>query len=427
MKKINKFIYCYAIICVLAGILVNIVFAEISDGRNMTYNIYVNRVKKEIADSEYKSKKAVEDFNEILAVGGEYIEDIESRTGEPEEDFFSDKRKYVIHKTEYAYYKIVYREDVQNTDRMIFFFNISYGFVFIAVISFMIYIRHNIIKPFYKFEKLPYELSKGNLVVPVKENKSRFFGRYLWGMDLLREKLENDRIRELEQIKEKKTLLLSLSHDIKTPLSAIKLYSKAISRDLYKTEEKRKEIAEKIDVQADKIDEYISEIVKASKEDFLTFELENGEFYIAEVFEKIDGYYKEKMELNMIDFSIAKVENCIVTASKERLIEVMENVIENAIKYGDRKRIWIENSHNSEEYIISVKNTGCTLEDKELLHIFDSFYRGSNTKNKNGSGLGLYIAKCLIHLMDGEILAYKHDNNIMEIRIIIRMEKKRQM
>lgn len=70
---------------------------------------------------------------------------------------------------------------------------------------------------------IPYELARGNLTAPIKENKYRFFGKFTWGINLLREK---------------KTLILSLSHDIKTPLSAIHLYAKALSKGLYKEHEK---------------------------------------------------------------------------------------------------------------------------------------------------------------------------------------------
>ena len=72
------------------------------------------------------------------------------------------------------------------------------------------------------------ELAKGNLSAHVKEDKNKFFGKFLWGIDMLRENLENNKEKELQLQKEKKTLILSISHDIKTPLSAIKLYAKAL-------------------------------------------------------------------------------------------------------------------------------------------------------------------------------------------------------
>ena len=120
-----------------------------------------------------------------------------------------------------------------------------------AVFGVLFYVRSQILRPFERLTNVPYELSRGNLTAPVKENRSRFFGKFLWGIDLLRENIERQKQRELELQKEKKTLLLSLSHDIKTPLSAIKLYSAALSKNLYPDEEKQRIIAESINAKAD--------------------------------------------------------------------------------------------------------------------------------------------------------------------------------
>lgn len=79
------------------------------------------------------------------------------------------------------------------------------------------------------------ELAKGNLSVPIKAEKSKFLGRFLWGMDMLRETLEGNKEKELALQKEKKTLILSLTHDIRTPLSAIRLYAKALAEEIYTT------------------------------------------------------------------------------------------------------------------------------------------------------------------------------------------------
>ena len=106
---------------------------------------------------------------------------------------------------------------------------------------------------FYHLRELPYELSKGNLNTPLKESKSRYFGRFIWGMDLLRERLEVQKQEELRLQKENKTLLLSIMHDIKTPLSAIKLYAKALSKNLYEGD-RQIEIAENINDRADDIE-----------------------------------------------------------------------------------------------------------------------------------------------------------------------------
>ena len=58
-----------------------------------------------------------------------------------------------------------------------------------------------------------------------------------------------------------------------------------------------------------------------------------------------------------------------------------------------------------EEVLIAVRNNGCTLGKDELPHIFESFWRGANSENVRGSGLGLYICRRLMHKMNGEIFA----------------------
>lgn len=166
------------------------------------------------------------------------------------------------------------------------------------------------------------------------------------------------------------------------------------------------------------------EIVHASNEDFLHFDVQNGEFYIKDVLEQIKEYYAEKMKLNQIEFEMSQYRNCLVYGDVNRLVEVLQNIIENAFKYGDGNRIWLETAREEEEYIIRIFNTGCLLEEKELPHIFDSFFRGSNVEKKPGSGLGLYIYRQLVHRMDGEIVAViscADKNKIMTIQVVLRL------
>ena len=131
-----------------------------------------------------------------------------------------------------AVYKIIY---TQTDDRTWILMNIALGILFLLSVFLICYIGKKIIKPFEQMQSLTEELAKGNLSVPVKAEKSKFLGRFLWGMDMLRETLESNKEKELALQKEKKTLILSLTHDIRTPLSAIRLYAKALAEGLYTT------------------------------------------------------------------------------------------------------------------------------------------------------------------------------------------------
>lgn len=131
------------------------------------------------------------------------------------------------------------------------------------------------------------------------------------------------------------------------------------------------------------------------------------------------AYYNEKMQRLHIDFSIAQVDECLIYGDEDRIIEVLQNTIENAIKYGDGTEITISFEEEENCKLITVSNSGCDLSEDELPHIFDSFYRGSNSEKEDGSGLGLYICKELMHRMDGEVFA-KICGNEFRVTIVVR-------
>lgn len=368
------------------------------------YRVESSRVAEDIKNSGY-DKLDISKYNTILNVSifneNEYC-----------------KNDYLIENIDGILYRIEYNQNKDNKFNIILL-NTSLGMIFCLSIITFVYIGKKIIKPFSTIKELPYELAKGNLTMPVKEQKSKFFGKFIWGMDMLRENLEDNKVKELRYQKEKKTLILSLSHDIKTPLSAIKLYSKALENNLYTTEEKRAEAIRGIMKNADEIEHYVSEIVKNSKDDFLDLSVNKGEFYLREVINKIESYYKDKLSVIHTEFLVEDFSNCLLKGDCERVIEVLQNVMENAIKYGDGNSIKISFSEEENYKLISVCNTGCDLQENELPHIFDSFYRGSNSKNENGSGLGLYICKQLMHKMEGEIYAEIMENSCFVVTVVI--------
>ena len=301
-------------------------------------------------------------------------------------------------------YRINYRID-QNNTRGLIVINLVWGFVILLTVGIWLYIYRKILKPFRDFSELPVELSKGNLSIPLKEEKNRYFGRYLWGMDMLREKLEEEKERQLAMEREKKTLVLTMSHDIKTPLSAIKLYNKALAEGIYEDEEKRAEAHRGIDRNLAELEKYVEDIRDATREDFMQLTVKDGEWYLSEVLQKLDALYAEKTKQNHTEFTVGNYTDCILKGDPERALEVLQNIMENALKYGDGKRITISFADEEDCRLITVENSGCSLPEKELQNIFDSFYRGSNAEKVKGSGLGLYICRQLMRAMDGEAFA----------------------
>lgn len=401
MKAFNKIFAAVIAMIILIFAVFNLLFAS-SDNTDSgrPYRVEINRLVFEIEQSG---------FDSVDMSGCEYVTHIEKYS----DKFYDSDSDYTIREINGVLYRFDYTTDMESDKSSVMLMvNIILGILSAMIIGVLIFIRIKILLPFENLTNVPYELSKGNLTCPIKENKSRFFGRFIWGVDLLRENMEQQKQRELDLQRDKKMLLLSLSHDIKTPLSAIKLYSKALSKGLYDGREKQIEIAESINTKADEIESYVLQIITASREDFLSLEVEMGEFYLSELISKIKLYYTEKLRLIRTDFFVGSYMDRLLKGDLDRSVEVLQNVMENAIKYGDGKSIDIQISEEDGCLLITVRNSGCTLSENELPHIFESFWRGENAENEKGSGLGLYINRQLMHKMNGEIFAEIKDGFI---------------
>lgn len=324
---------------------------------------------------------------------------------------------YLIKKINGSYYRFdyTYQSDSKSSLSVFYF---CFGAVCVFVIGSLIYIYFKIIRPFEKLADYPAELAKGDLTKPLKDQKNGYFGKFLWGLDLLREKLEKQRADELELKKQNNTMVLALSHDIKTPVGVIELYAKALEKGLYKDEDKKKEISLNIYAKCEEIRRYIDDIAKTETEDFLSLEVNIGEFYLSELMTAIKSFYSEKLSLLKTDFTVGGVTDCIISGDKERCVEVVQNIIENAVKYGDGKRIAISFSKEEDCQLIHISNSGCTLPDSELPHVFDCFWRGSNAGTRSGSGLGLYICRKLTNKMNGDIYAGISDGE-MTVTVVL--------
>ncbi len=387
MKAYKKMCIAVMIVFLLLTAVLNIFLAGAKDSSDGIYRVEAKRLADEIAGT---GNYDLEKYPHITGVF----------TGD---DLYRSDEHYLIIEAGGTLYRVEYT--VGSEQHGIAAVNCVLGALFLLVTGLLYYIRRNIIVPFGRLNDIPRELARGNLAVPIPEEKSRLFGKFTWGVNLLRESIENSRKKEITMQRDKKLLLLSLSHDIKTPLSAIKLNAKALAKGLYKDEEKRCAAAESINTRADEIERFVSEITKAASEDFMSFEVTLGEEFLGVIIARLYARYAPQLAISGTELVIRKYDDCILSCDPDRLAECLQNLIENAIKYGDGRRIEFGFNKMDGCELITVSNTGCTLETKELPQIFESFHRGNNADKVQGNGLGLFICKRLMSLMGGEVYA----------------------
>ncbi len=389
MKSFNRF-------CIVIILLFLILAASM--------NVILKRYKAEV--SGYYRVEAKDLADRIEETGSFQLSDYKYLTAvhsAADDSLYQSNNPYVIIRARDTLYRVEYRVATKDNSRLIM--NIGLTVAFLLLLLVLAFIRRRILKPFNKLTEIPTELAKGNLAVPIPEEKSRFFGKFTWGINLLRESIEESKTRELAMQHDKKMLLLSLSHDLKTPLSSIKLNAKALQKGIYKDEEKQMEVLNSINTRADEIENYVTQITTAARKDFMEFDVEMGEEFLSKILDRITERYAPQMEMTGTEFVVEEYQECLLACDPGRLMECLQNLIENAIKYGDGRRIAIGFDKMDGRKLITVTNTGCKLEKDELPLIFDSFQRGKNAGNVRGSGLGLFICKKLMSQMDGDVYA----------------------
>ena len=404
MKAFRRLCIVVITVFLLLPAVLNLFLVGAKDRNKGIYRVEAKRLADEIAETgDFELEKYPHITGVFNADDGEL--------------YISDEH-YLIIEAGGTLYRVEYT--VGNGQHSIAAVNCVLGALFLLMIGLLYYIREHIIVPFGRLNDVPQELARGNLSVPILEEKSHFFGKFTWGMNLLRENIEDSRKKEITMQRDKKLLLLSLSHDIKTPLSAIKLNAKALARGLYKDEEKRRAAVLSINTRADEIERLVSEITRAASEDFMSFEVTQGEVFLSVIITRIEARYASQLAISGTEFTIRKYDDCILSCDPDRLAECLQNLIENAIKYGDGRRIEISFDNMDGCELITVSNTGCTLETKELPQIFESFHRGNNADRVQGNGLGLFICRRLMGVMNGEVYADIRDE-CFYITLVVKM------
>lgn len=189
MKAFNKIFALAVAVIITVFVTANAILLNDSTG-GRPYLVEVSRLVNEIENGN------AYDISDCKYVTG---------VSEYAEDFYNSHSDYVIREINGELYRFDYTADgsVDKAETIIVV-NVILSIMSVVIIAVMIYIRAKILAPFEKLTDIPYELSKGNLTAPVKEAKNRFFGRFVWGVDMLRENMEQQKEREFNLQREKK-------------------------------------------------------------------------------------------------------------------------------------------------------------------------------------------------------------------------------
>ena len=212
-----------------------------------------------------------------------------------------------------------------------------------------------------------------------------------------------------EAIKTRDDFLSIASHELKTPLTPLKLVIQSLKRrldssnDMPLTKEDILKAVITSDKQISRLNHLIEDLLDVSRIESGKFILSKDNVNLSELITEVVKNYKTHLDRSDIEIKFFLDENLKANVDPIRVEQVLINFITNAGKYARGKPIKIELQKNSEEAVISVSDHGPGIKDEDQKRIFERFERVKDDQNIGGLGLGLYISKQIVEAHNGKI------------------------
>jgi K+-sensing histidine kinase KdpD len=231
--------------------------------------------------------------------------------------------------------------------------------------------------------------------------------------------------QEILLSRQQQNFLLSVTHELKTPLASNKLFLQTLEKhELPK--EKQAEIIKKAISDVERLNSLIDNILLSAR-------IENGEMLLnKEQFQLSDlvkSIINQSVQLDFVKhrFNVQTLKDTLIHVDKNAFSSILLNLIENALKYSSPENaVYIEIDTTTSHSVLRIKDEGVGMSEFDKKHAFDKFYRGGNeeTRNTKGTGLGLFIVKKLVHWHKGTIHIYDNQpkGTIFEIQFPIKVK-----
>lgn len=275
----------------------------------------------------------------------------------------------------------------------VLFFIVAFGYIYLAIL-----------RPFDKMKEFAVKISAGNFNLPLQYQRSNYFGEFTWAFDSMRREITKARVSEREAIDNNKTVIATLSHDIKTPIASIRAYAEGLGASMDSSYEKRERYVSVILKKCDEVSRLTDDLLLHSISDLDKLKIMPEKMEICSFLEDII----REISSSHADVTFRKADfTAFVNADRNRLTQIAENVVNNARKYaGSDMDVFL--AREDGRIALHFRDYGSGIPDEDMPFIFGKFYRGSNCGDEQGSGLGLYIVKYITEKMGGRVTLINH-------------------
>lgn len=288
------------------------------------------------------------------------------------------------------------------------------------------WIYRGVISPLDKLRTATQKIKEGNLDFSIASEGVNEISDLCQDFEAMRQRLKENAEEKLEFDKDNKELISNISHDLKTPITAIKGYVEGILDGVASSPEKLDKYIRTIYNKSNDMDRLIDELTFYSKIDTnkipYTFSKINVAQYFRDCVEEV-GLDMEARGIELGYFNYVD-EDVVIIADAEQMKRVMNNIISNSVKYLDKKKgiINIRIKDVGDFIQVEIEDNGKGIAAKDLPNIFDRFYRTDSSRNsaQGGSGIGLSIVRKIVEDHGGRIWATSKEGIGTEIHFVLR-------
>ena len=293
-------------------------------------------------------------------------------------------------------------------------------------LSIGLWIYRSIATPLVKLKKATQNIKEGNLDFVLEVEGDDEFSELCRDFEEMRKRLKESAEEKVLLDKENKELISNISHDLKTPITAVKGYVEGIMDGVADTPEKMNRYVKTIYNKTNEMDHLINELTFYSKIDTnkipYTFSKINVAQYFRDCVEEV-GLDMEARGIELGYFNYVD-EDVVIIADAEQMKRVINNIISNSVKYLDKKKgiINIRIKDVGDFIQVEIEDNGKGIAAKDLPNIFDRFYRTDSSRNsaQGGSGIGLSIVRKIVEDHGGRIWATSKEGIGTEIHFVLR-------
>ncbi|TDQ36595.1 sensor histidine kinase [Aureibacillus halotolerans] len=328
--------------------------------------------------------------------------------------YSADKKEFIAQDGSDATLYVIQEDRISDTARWLFFAVLAFVVLVVAgtngFLTFLV--SRSIIKPLHQLKAAAEEIKDGNLDYELAPRKKDEIGKVGESFEEMRLRLKASIQAELQAEENRKQLLANISHDLKTPITAIIACTEGLRDGIASSEEKRQQYIGMIYGKATHMDGLIEELFLYSKLDlkrlpFYFEELDLNAFL--EAYVKELGHHPQYQNVQLTYEGPAHA--VLVEADREKLGRILNNITSNSVKHLDKAEKTIHFSlqehQQNQEVEITVSDNGRGIGKEALPLIFDRFYRtdASRSTDTGGSGLGLAIVKQMVEAHGGMVEA----------------------